>query len=300
MRFINGGRMESSEELFEKIEDGFSGEGIVLLLSESASPARWPLTRWEQLLIEQTREQKVDLAVVLLRECQFPARLRRTNFFDATADKLGAMRRLKRWLWQRELAPIEPLERKWSKDLEWLYATLSDGCTSVHADGGLAEDFVREAKNDFAGIFWVSCHGRTLAQVAGDLGMQLSLRLEGTTEQNCAAIREQLLQKRYLLVLDAPAIEHLGAFLAEGGRTSTLITTGPTRITDSPVTSAFARELMVAGRFAEAYELYYKLGAERPECARNLVWICEQWDRMDEANALRLRSAQPGEQMSLF
>ena len=40
------------------------------------------------------------------------------------------------------------------------------------------------------------------------------------------------------------------------------------------------------GRFAEAYDLLYQLAQVgeriRIPCARDLVWICEHWDRVEE------------------
>jgi hypothetical protein len=44
-----------------------------------------------------------------------------------------------------------------------------------------------------------------------------------------------------------------------------------------------------------------KSGIEPQSCARELVWICERWDRLDEANALRSYfGPSPSEQLLLF
>ena len=67
---------------------------------------------------------------------------------------------------------------------------------------------------------------------------------------------------------------------------------------------AAGRALVVARRFAEAYEILYELfnaGIETEACARELVWICEHWDRVDEANTLRFRfHPASAEQLRLF
>jgi hypothetical protein len=75
-------------------------------------------------------------------------------------------------------------------------------------------------------------------------------------------------------------------------------------ILETPRTPAYARSLIAARRYAEAYELLYRLldAVVDPDgCARELTWICEHWDRVEEANALRFNYGPPGgEQLKLF
>jgi hypothetical protein len=76
------------------------------------------------------------------------------------------------------------------------------------------------------------------------------------------------------------------------------------KILETPETLAWARHLVAARRFAEAYELLYRLldAVDDPDnCARELTWICEHWDRVDEANVLRLNYGRgEAEQLRLF
>jgi hypothetical protein len=137
----------------------------------------------------------------------------------------------------------------------------------------------------------------------GELGMQLGLRLEGSVQQNAACISEVLRTRRCLVVLDAPS-PAARDMLKIDGRSSLLVTTDPVRLLETPETHAHARKLVLDGRYAEAYEIYYRLidnWDDTETCARELSWICERWDRVEEANQLRLQygPAQP-QQLALF
>ena len=51
----------------------------------------------------------------------------------------------------------------------------------------------------------------------------------------------------------------------------------------------------------DALLLLLNAGVEPEACARDLIWICEHWDRVEEANALRFRFRPvSAEQMRLF
>ena len=88
------------------------------------------------------------------------------------------------------------------------------------------------------------------------------------------------------------------------GRTSTLVTSNPVNVAETPKSLAHARKLISARRYAEAYELLHALldsDVSTADCARELTWICEHWDRMEEADSLRTHyRLPPTEQMSLF
>ena len=113
---------------------------------------------------------------------------------------------------------------------------------------------------------------------------------------------ENLAERRCLLVLDAP-IEPLRSALTAFGRSSTLVTTEPVETLSQPHTFAYAMTLIAANRLAEAYELLYKLledSVEASFCARELAWICEEWDRPAEAARLRQFDPAPSRQVGLF
>lgn len=284
------------QDLLTIAETVSSEDVLVLLLSPASNPLRWSREIWEPLLRGRTR-----VSFFLLEECTFPLLLRRgSNFFDATSQRLAAMRQLKRWIWgiRHGTSPAMAL----SPDLEALYRTLADQSGTLTASGPMAERFAQQAGRDFEAVFWVSSHGRTLAQIAGDLGSQLGMTLDGPVEDNCRRIGEMLSGKRCLVVLDAPQVP-VDAIMPTG-RTSFLFTDEPVQPANDMRTLAAARALVSARRYAEAYEVLYELfysDIEPESCARELVWICEHWDQVEEANAYRF-SYQPvsSEQLRLF
>jgi len=301
--YVEDGLIGPEQDLISMAEEGLSADVLVLLLSPASSPARWVRERWEPILFDQARRGGVEVVTVLLQECSFPPLLRRRNFVDGTANRQTAWRLLKRWFWQQEREPGTPVCTGFSSGLEELYSTLADRAGMALASGAGASRFAREATQDFEAVLWVPCQGRTLAQAAGELGHQLGLRLDGPAKENCARIRDQLAARRCLVVLDAPSPE-ISAELTAGGRTSTAVTGDAVTILETPQTLEYALSLTAARRYAEAYELLYGLldaVIDPDSCARELTWICEHWDRVDEANALRFNYGPTGgEQLSLF
>jgi hypothetical protein len=106
-----------------------------------------------------------------------------------------------------------------------------------------------------------------------------------------------------LLILDAPRPELVDAAIPHG-RTSTIVTSDPVKRVESPESIPYARNLVVSGCYAEAYELFYRLlqlGVAPENCARELIWICELWNRPGEADSLRsYLSGAKFEQLALF
>src|SRR5207253_7049430 len=100
------------------------------------------------------------------------------------------------------------------------------------ASGEMASRFASEAAGEFEAVLWLPCHGRSLAQAAGELGAQLGLRLEGMAKENCARIRNFLSARRCLLVLDAPTPE-IATALEMNGRASALHTADPVRVAET-------------------------------------------------------------------
>ena len=245
----------------------------------------------------------MDVVTVLLEECAFPPLLRRRNFIDGTANRLIARRLLKRWFWQRERGPEAPPATGFSGDLEEMYATLADRAGTLAVSGADGSRFASEAEQEFEAVLWVPCQGRTLAQAAGELGCQLGLASDDPVKESCGRIRHLLAARRCLVVLDAPSSE-ISAELTARGRTSTAVTRDAVKVLETPRTLAYARSLIAARRYAEAYELlYWLLDAiiDPDACALELTWICEHWNRVEEANALRFNYGSPGgEQLKLF
>ena len=301
--YLDEGMMADGGGLMAKAREGLAADVLVLLLSEASWPARLPRQHWEPVLYEQTREAETEVVSIALGECPFPGLLRRRNFFDASADPRLAMRMVKRWIWMRRHVPGMAASAAFSRDLEPVYAAIADEAGVMRVGGERASRFAREAAHEFEAVLWIPAYRRSLAEMSGEIGEQLGLALDGTAEENCARIREFLFHRRCLLVLDAPAEEHTNAVIP-GGRTSVVITEEPVSVDELPESFERARTLMGARRFAEAYELLYRLlDAEiSPEgCARELTWICEHWGRIEEANALRFYyGPEPSAQLTLF
>jgi hypothetical protein len=301
--YLDEGMMAEGGDLMAKAREGLAADVLALLLSEASWPARLPRPYWEPVLYEQAREAATEVVSIALGECPFPELLRRRNFFDASVDPRAAMRMVKRWIWMRTRASGTTASAVFSHDLEPLYAAIADEAGVMHVSGELASRFAREAADEFEALLWIPAHRRSLAEVSGEIGEQLGLVLDGTAEENCERIREFLFNHRCLLVLDAPFEEHRNAVIP-GGRTSVLITDEPVAVGELPESFERSRTLIEARRYAEAYELLYRLlDAEiSPEaCARELTWICEHWGRIEEANALRFYyGPEPSAQLTLF
>ena len=286
-------------DLIDTAETGRAADVLVVLISPSSNPPRWPREKWEPVFAEAGT---TPIAIFLLEECTFPDLLRRgLNFFDATKDRLASMRRLKRWLGGIQFGTCPAMT--FSPDLEALYQAVADRPGTLTVRGELAKRFVHQSARDFAVVVWIPAHGRTLTQVIGELGSQLEVILDGQFEDNCYKIRDVLSSRRCLIVLDGLEVA-VDTFLPTG-RTSVLYTDKPTRLVENERSFRATRNLVVARRFAEAYELLYQLmnaGIEPESCARELVWICEHWDLTEEANGLRFRCAREpsSEQLRLF
>jgi hypothetical protein len=301
--YLEEGAIADGGDLMAKARDGLAADVLVLLLSEASWPVRLARQKWEPVLFEQAREAGTDVASIALGECPFPELLRRRNFFDASTGRRPAMRMFKRWIWLRKRAPGTTPDRVISRDLESLYISIADGAGVMRVNGEMASRFAREAADEFEAVLWVPAHQRSPAQVSGEIGEQLGLALDGAAEENCERVCKFLRGRRCLLVLDGPTDDRANGVIP-GGRTSVLITEEPVRLAEVPDSLERARTLIAARRYAEAYELLYRLlDAEiSPEiCARELTWICNHWDRVEEANSLRFYyGPEPSAQLTLF
>ena len=295
------GLIGPGDDLIAAAENGLAADLLVLLLSPASNPARWVRERWEPVLFARAAEMGTRVAVVLLEECAFPALLRRGGgFCDATANRMAGWRRLKRWIWGIQLG-TEPA-MTFSADLEEIYQDVADRAGVGSASAETARRFAREASREFEAVIWVPAYGKSLAQVVCEAGAQLGMRLAGPVAEDCRVVKGVLSERRCLLVMDAPTVR-VKPMLPDG-RSSVLFTSEPEIILKEDPTVACARRLLGAGRVSEAHEMFRQLfdsGVETEQCARELVWIYEQWDRMDEANELRfLVGAAPAEQLRLF
>ncbi|HEX4228758.1 MAG TPA: hypothetical protein VHZ07_08810 [Bryobacteraceae bacterium] len=288
--------------LIDVAEEGVSSDFLVLLLSRSCCPVRWNWPDWDRRVMQEAATVRTTILTMALDSCTVPGLLRRQNFVDAQADRPEAMRLLKRWIRRCALGLSGAPNPAFSAAFEPLYTALADKPGVLTFDGEEGYRFASETAEDFDAVLPVPCHARSLAQVCGELSQQLGLTLTGPADANARQIRNLLYESRCLLLLDGPSTEVLEALLPTG-QTSTLITTGPVRLAESPQTFEYGRLLMDQQRYAEAYELFDRLVRQEvapKACRQELAWILEHWDRFDEARALRLIDAEPFTQLSLF
>ena len=291
----------SSTGLLEVAEEGVSSDFLVLLLSIKSCPVQWNWPDWERRVMQEAAEMKTSILTVALDGCVFPGLLRRQNFVDAQVNKRNAMRLVKRHIRRRIFGLAGAPNLAVSPQLEALYAGLGDCPGTMTADGEEGYRFAAEAADDFDAVLTISCYRRSLAQVCGDIGQQLGLVLTGPAETNAAHIRDFLSDRRCLLLLDGFS-PGLGQAIPSG-RTSTVIMQAPVRMTELPDSFEYGRWLMSEQRYAEAYEIFDRLSAQdisARACRRELAWILEYWDRVDDARAIHLIDAQPGTQLTLF
>lgn len=289
------------EDLISAAAMGLSADVLIVILSTASSPVRWVRERWEPIFFEQALQSNTKIAVILLEDCLFPRLLsRKFKFFDATKSRLKALRLLKRWLWSMQLETSHVTLQ--SPDLESIYLELADQPGTLTVSGDIASRFVGEAAGEFEAVYWIAAHGRNLTQIAGELGAQIGMTLDGVLEENCRLLRERLSARRYLVIFDAPQVA-VDPVLSHG-RTSYLFINEPVRVETLDTSLAAARKLVADRRYPEAYDALHLLlnaGVEPETCARDLIWICEHWGRIEEANSLRVHlTTSPLQQLRLF
>jgi hypothetical protein len=237
---LEEGEMRPGEDLITKVQEGLSADVVLVLLSPESVPGRWVLERWKSVFWDQAAEAATALATLLCRDSKFPELLRRRNFFDLRQNRLAAFRAIKRWLMglsrPPRQAPFVPARQPWfagrDAELESLCAMLADApgmAVVAHTAAGagktaLALEFAHRHQDDFDAMFWLTCGGRSVASLAGDLAAQLGARLDRDLESNLNELRRLCARHRCLLVLD-DAVASTAAVLAPRGRTSVLITT---------------------------------------------------------------------------
>ena len=216
--FLEEGEIGPEATLLSKTQEGLMADVILVLLSPDSAPSRWVREEWGPVFWDQPKEQGVELATVLCRECRFPELLRKRRHFDLAHNWLEGFRAIKQWLLSLRPAAGEPafvpartvpfVGRE--TELEALRRALGDRPGRAVLTGPVAEtgkttlalEFARRNQRDFQAICWAGCRRRSAAGIAGDLAAQLDLRLEGDLEANLAELRGFCAQRRLLVVLD--------------------------------------------------------------------------------------------------
>ncbi len=315
---LDGGEMQPGEDLAEKARQALGSQMTLVLFSRHSLPSRWPRAQWEGALVTEPAEAGVRIAFVRCDDC-IPPRVLAPMF------ESNALRAIKRWA--RGHMPAPHAESARDGDLEVLGIAIADrpGSETV-ADEAAARRFIRAFQHDFDAVLELECGARSLAALAGDLGAQLGLRLEGDAESNLERLRDFCAARRVLILLkdgDEAPFEF-------GGRASTLRFPGPVTEPQDESIRGIQRALRLrpsdwaeycrlarvgrrltreAGRIAECRELMAQWHAAAEarddrkaldESARELVWILESWGRSDEAYRLDyLRATEFDEQMGL-
>jgi hypothetical protein len=321
--FFDEGELRPGEDLVSKAREARTVGIVVVLLSRSSVPSPWPRAQWEDALIGEPRAEGVRIAFVRCDDYA-PPRVFLPQFDGRT---LAGRRELKRWVRNHEadyLPPELPPHPGLSAGLEILTAAVADRAGSeTVASASLAFEFARASRSDFDEILRLACGNRTLAALAGDLGAQLGLRLDGDLENNLERLRVFCAERRFLLLLDDVRSAAAGEFVF-GGRCSTLLCAEAGPAVDSPDEALLTaqrvllqsegapwaevcrqartgrRLLRERQRIAELFEMMeqWRTAAEargdRPildESLRELVWILEGWGRTGEARRLEYRRA---------
>jgi hypothetical protein len=301
--YLKEGEIGPGEDLAGKARDGRMADLVVVLFSRESMPSRWPRAQWEDALVNEPAAEGVRIAFLRCDDCVPPKVL--TPLFTAKQ-----FRELKRWV-----RGHEPTSGRPTADLEVLGIAVADRPGMEFAESAdLAAAFAHEFRHDFDAVFTVDCGGRSLAALAGDLGAQMGLRLEGPIGDNLERMREFCEARRFLIVLEAVP-EMIPHDLVFGGRCSTLATPDSRPSTPDPIREAQAavaepatpyvdacaaarrgrRLLRNAGRIAELHELmqqWHSAAADEDdraaldESAREQIWILETWGRAEEARSL--------------
>jgi hypothetical protein len=290
---------------------------VLVFFSRASMPSRWPRSEWEAALVTEPAEEGVRIAFVRCDDCAPPRVL--TPAFEASS-----LREIKRWVRGTEPGEAASIER--ATDVEILGIAVADrpGRESTpHI--GTADEFVRAFRPDFDDVVRLETGERRLAAIAGDLGEQLGLRLDGGLEENLERLRSFCEPRRLLIVQEGGEVPEL----VFGGRCSTLICDEPGEPSHDllrPIHAAFEREKDWAalcqaarkgrriardlGRMAELHDLMQawasrararKDRAAQDEAMREIAWVLEGWGQPDEAARIDFRrSAELDDQMPLL
>jgi len=326
------GEMQAGEDLVQKAREARMADIVLVLFSRQSLPSPWPRYKWEAALQSEPLAEGVRIAFLKCDDCSPPRVL--APQFDIAGLPLPLLRRLKRWV--RAGAYSEPAAHHpdLAEKVEALGIALADRAGTASVDSpALALEFARVFREDFDEVIRLECGGRSMAALAGDLATQLGQRLEGDLESNLARLRSFCSSRRFLIWLEGASDDEADQLAPERG-SSTVISTErraeappddeslrdiqctfnhPGMVDDWGELCRLARQaLRLAadqGRLAESFELlgqWHALAEARgdrrilEESAREMVWILEGWDHLEEARRMEYRRAtQWADQMAL-
>lgn len=328
--FLEEGRLSPGQDLAEKAREARTADTVLVLFSRHSLPPRWPRAQWEDALVKEPAAEGVRIAFLRLDDC-VPPRVLEPRF-EIPGQSLAGLRALKRWV---RRAPLAASVAGQAVDAGLLGIALADRPGSATtASPETAREFAEAFSGDFDSVLRLVCGSRSLAALAGDLGAQLALRLEGELPANLDRLREFCKARRFLVILENADPAGPASDLEFGGRSSTLWVEGaPAGPPPDPDDLLLAQRSLSLdsgeadwtelcrlarlgrrltrdhGRLAECFEMMQEwyTAAERrrdhrvlDEAAREMVWILESWGRLEEAQLLDYqRATETGDQMML-
>ena len=235
--------IDYGENAVLKMEEGLDADVVLLILSPDSVDSNWVKEEWTDAYWDQVSSQRTKLGPVLYRDCRTPHFLRNKKPFDLRTNQPEGFRQIKTWLLGLRPAPPPvmhlpqrpPLFIGREQEIEDLRSRLKEPGSITYISGlagrgktTLALEYAYQYQRDFESVHWLPCHGRSLVQIAGELTIQLGLKLEGDVDTIVRELNGHSARKRCLLILDNVE-DDAPAQLLPGGRTSVLITT---RLTD--------------------------------------------------------------------
>jgi NB-ARC domain len=233
-------RLGDGQSIASVWETADSGGGALLLLSQNLIPVRLDRRHWEPLLTHVERNAAPRLGAVLLGDCPYPRLLERTHFFRWIDGTREAIRAIERWVLSfhtpDEHPSFAPASLPWfqerRRELDIMWENLVDEAGAIvlvnpvpgSGKTSLAQQFAHAARGHFRDILWVACGSRPRPSCVSDLGHQLGVALEASTENVLDRISRTLQEHRLLVVFDDLTEEALIVTSPEG-RASVLITT---------------------------------------------------------------------------
>jgi hypothetical protein len=329
---LEEGEIRPGEDMVKKAREARMADIILVLFSRNSLPSPWPRYKWEEALQKEPAEENVRIGFVKFDDCSPPRVL--APQFDLTGLPVPMLRRLKRWVRAGTFSETAIRNPDLAQSVEELGVAIADRPGTATVDrGALALEFSRVFREDFDEIVRLECGGRSVAALAGDLASRLGQRLEGDLASNLARLRSYCSARRFLLWLEGASADEADQ-LATGRGSSTLISTEPRA--EAPLDDESLRDIQYIfnhpgmvedwaelcrlarqglrlaaeqGRLAESFELlqrWHGLAEAREdrrileESAREMVWILEGWDHMEEARRMEYRRAtQYDDQMAL-
>ena len=315
--FFDEGAMPAGGDLAAKAREGRMADLVLVFFSRASLPPRWPRAQWEEALVSEPAAEGVGIAFVRCDDCVPPRVL-------APLFEIARPREIKRWV--RGALPGEAGSPEHAADLEVLGIAIADRPGVETTPGyAIADEFARVFRPDFDAVIRLETGERRLAAMAGELGHQLGLRLEGGLAENLARLRAFCEERRVLIVQQGGEVPEL----IFSGQASTLVCEEAGPRSPDPLRECQAifdtgedwaelcqaarqgrRVAQALGRLAELYDLMQSWSAmarergdraAQDEAMREIVWILEGWGRPEEAQRLDFRrSAELDEQMPLL